>query len=68
MKYNCPICQVEMTEQIGETMHPGNPAYGITLSCLNPNCSAQEVMGHGKNVKEAWEVVQEKFIVRKERT
>ena len=61
MKYNCPVCNVELIELMGETMHKNNPAFGVTLSCHNTDCSAQEVMGHGKNAKDAWEVIQGKF-------
>lgn len=65
MKYPCPICGVEMTEFAGEKMHPGNPAFGITLSCEHRGCTAQEVMGHGKKVEDAWAVVVEKFKIKK---
>jgi len=67
MKYNCPVCQVEMQEQAGSFLYPGDPKFGVTLFCRNVGCSAQEVAGHGDNVKDAWKVVQEKFITRTER-
>lgn len=46
-------------------MHPGDYAYGVTLSCEDKGCKAQEVMGHGKKVEEAWEVVVGKFVKKK---
>ena len=64
MKYECPICKVEMAVMDGERMHPGDKNYGVTLHCLNMGCGAQEVMGHGRNEKEAFEVVVAKFVGR----
>ncbi len=61
MKYNCPICGVELNEFAGEKSHPGNPAFGVTLDCGNKACSAPEVMGHGDKVKDAYEVIMAKF-------
>lgn len=67
MKYNCPVCQIEMREQLGNYHHPGDATYGIFLSCGNANCKAQEVAGHGDTVKDAWKVVQDKFVARVDR-
>ncbi len=67
MKYNCPLCGAELVEMMGNAMHPHSPKYGVTLFCPNVKCPAQEVMGHGGNAKEAWAVVQAKFVARKER-
>jgi len=61
MNYNCPICGVTLTEQMGNQVFPGDPKHGVTLSCRNPNCSAAEVSGHGKDAKEANEIVGLKF-------
>jgi hypothetical protein len=44
-----------------------NPKDGITLNCENLECPAQQVMGHGKNEKDALEVITQKFAVRKEK-
>lgn len=61
MNYNCPICGVELTEQMGNQVFPGDPKHGVTLSCRNPNCSAAEVSGHGKDGAAAYEIVLLKF-------
>ena len=61
MKYPCPICGVELNELVGNGMHPNDPEHGITLDCGNAECEAQEAMGHGDNVKEAWEVISARF-------
>jgi hypothetical protein len=50
-----------MAELQGDRMHPGDSNYGITLACINDKCSAQEVMGHGNKIKDAWDVVNTKF-------
>lgn len=63
--YPCPVCSHEMSLFAGDKMHPGNPSFGVTLSCEYKECTAQEVMGHGKKVEDAWEVVEEKFLKRK---
>ena len=62
MTYNCPICQSSMIESLGEAVHSNSKDHGITLFCANRKCAAQEVSAHGKNVKEAWEVSQLKFV------
>ena len=67
MKYNCPICSEEMVESAGDGVTMGDPKLGAFLICRNMKCSAQDVSGHGSNVKDAWRVVQEKFITRLDR-
>lgn len=57
----CPICGIEMDGMEGHKMYPNNKEYGYTLYCLNMGCSAEEVFGHGKNEKEAYEVVMAKY-------
>jgi len=57
----CPLCKSEMKEMGGEKTHPGDYNFGTTVYCPNPNCPAEEVAGHGKNVKEAMEVVTHKY-------
>lgn len=66
-KFNCPVCQSELTQSLGNQLHPGNKDYGITLYCPSKQCPAPEVSGHGGNVKEAYSVVQQKFVARSER-
>ena len=61
MSYTCPLCKSELVGMDGEKMHPNDRNYGYSLFCLNVECPAQEVMGHGKKVEEAWEVVTEKY-------
>lgn len=65
MNYQCPLCQVELREQFGTKLHPGDEKFGITLDCVNVNCKAQEVMGHGDKAKDAYQVILDKFIRRK---
>jgi hypothetical protein len=67
-KFNCPICNVEMSGADGESIHPGDKNYGYTLFCVNVSCSAQEVFGHGDNEKKAYEIVMSKYggVKRKE--
>jgi len=60
-KYNCPLCGKEMTSVDGESIHLGNTKYGVTIFCHNKECPAQEVSGHGNNLKDAYEVVIHKF-------
>lgn len=57
----CPMCTVELTLLEGTRMDPKD---GITLYCNNLQCPAQEVMGHGKNEAEAFEVITQKFKFR----
>ena len=57
----CPICNVELVSMDGEKIHPGDSNYGVTVYCANKKCSAQEVFGHGDNVKQACEVIVHKY-------
>ncbi len=70
MKYNCPLCKTELTEALGNSIHPGDAKYGSILFCAAPVgvCPAQEVMGHGDTFKDAYNVIQAKFVTREERT
>jgi len=61
MKYECPLCRSELVGMDGEKMHPNDRNYGVTLYCLGDACPAQEVFGHGKGEKEAYEVILLKF-------
>ena len=56
--YPCPLCKGPMTEIPDAT--------GVTVKCFNVPCDPQcneNVYGHGKNVKEAYEVAKQKFIM-----
>lgn len=64
MSYECPLCKSELVGMDGYKGHENDSNYGYSLFCLNIKCPAQEVMGHGKNEKEAYEVIHAKFIGR----
>lgn len=64
MSYQCPICRSNMVGMYGEKMHPDNRDYGYSLYCIDGKCPAEEVMGHGKNEKEAYDIVMAKFVGR----
>lgn len=64
MKYICPICKTELREQIGDKLHPFNIDYGTTLDCPNKQCLSEEVMGHGDKLKDAFQVILDKFVPR----
>ena len=57
----CPHCGVPLSTQQGDTIHPGDPAYGISVYCANITCGPQEVAGHGDNIPQAFRVIQEKY-------
>lgn len=57
----CPICSAVLSVAYGEQLHPDNLEYGVTLFCLNRGCPAQEVAGHGRNVREAYSVILAKY-------
>lgn len=69
MKYKCPICNEEMSEYYGNgiTEHDGDSKFGTFLACGNLKCTAQEVKGHANNVKNAYEVILQKYVARKDR-
>jgi hypothetical protein len=67
MNYNCPVCQGVLVEGFGDQLNPGDPKHGVFLYCPSRQCPAQEVSGHGTNVKEAWGVIQAKFVTREDR-
>ena len=62
-KYQCPVCSVEMTVGHSEK----GPVDGVYIWCRNDKCTSQEVAGHGKDEKQAWETVQMKYVKREER-
>jgi hypothetical protein len=55
--FKCSLCGGEMT------VRPDGDGGGFTVICLNPCDSLchENVFGHGKTAKEAWEVSKEKF-------
>lgn len=57
----CPVCKGKLRAFPGDYFHPGDPKFGVKLECPNVDCDAQEVMGHGKNEKEAFEVITDRF-------
>lgn len=57
-KYKCPVCTIEMVSHEGQVL---NIRDGVTVWCENVMCNAQEVSGHGKNAKDAYDVVLDKF-------
>ncbi len=61
MKYSCPMCGAELVESFGNQVFPGDRKHGVTLTCPSYTCPAQEVMGHGDNAKEAFEVITHKY-------
>ena len=67
MNYNCPLCSAVLVETLGNSIHPGDAKFGMTLHCPSHACPAQEVAGHGDKAKDAFDVIQAKFIARKER-
>jgi hypothetical protein len=62
-EYFCPICLSEMV--VGHSAK--GPSDGVYIWCRNERCTAQEVFGHGKDEKDAWERVQLKFVKRESR-
>jgi len=61
MKFNCPICNGELKESNGNQLHPGNDKYGVMLYCPDKDCTAEEVMGHGDNWKQAYDIIIHKY-------
>jgi hypothetical protein len=66
MKFQCPLCNSELLETMGNAVHPNDPKFGVTLFCGSRECPAQDVMGHGDKVKDAFEVIQHRYKGRKE--
>ncbi len=60
-----------MTEVLNRhPYHPNLPEKmrdGVYLFCNNLECKAQEVLGNGKSVKEAYEVVTAKYPLEKKK-
>ena len=62
--YKCPLCNGKLTSAVGCRGHENDENYGMTLFCPEIKCPAQEVMGHGKTEKDAYEIILEKFVKR----
>jgi hypothetical protein len=62
-KFSCPMCSQMLYAIPGTRL---NPKDGVTLNCENLSCPAQQVQGHGKNEKDAFEVITQKFAPRGE--
>jgi uncharacterized Zn finger protein (UPF0148 family) len=60
-QYQCPVCKKPLFSYFGDYMHPNDAKFGTYVVCPHLDCPAQEVAGHGKNEKEAMEVVTDKF-------
>ena len=60
--YCCPICDKPLLQVPGSQL---NPKDGITLYCGNGDPNArnhpQEVAGHGKNERVAYDIIRMKF-------
>jgi hypothetical protein len=41
--------------------HQLDPHDGVTVYCANPDCPAQEVFGHARNEKEAFEIIEDRY-------
>ena len=59
--YKCPVCEGLMNSAYGDHTHPGDEKFGVSVYCPHLTCPCQEVMGHGKTEKEAFEIVTDKF-------
>jgi hypothetical protein len=63
-EYICPICGAKLAWCLGSKLDAND---GITMWCPNHNCQSpdgipcQEVMGHGDNDKQAFEVIKQKY-------
>jgi hypothetical protein len=64
IEMNCPVCKKPLVTVRGGAI---DPLDGFTVYCATPHgkeigqCSAQEVSGHGRTAKDAFEVITDKF-------
>jgi hypothetical protein len=62
--FKCPICEVPLMALNGTKL---NLKDGVTVFCNNVHgnlpgqCTAQEVFGHGRNEKDAYDIVTQKY-------
>lgn len=65
--YCCPVCDKPLYRQWGESIHPGDKNFGVTLFCAYKDCPAAEVAGHGNGrsdesmIEKAYAVIRAKF-------
>ena len=57
-EFNCPMCEGELKSAPGTRIDPND---GVTLYCPNATCPAQEVEGHGRTEKDAFEIIKQKY-------
>lgn len=58
-EYKCPMCQNELSVEVGTVI---NRLDGITMGCGQPmNVCPNTAIGHGKNEKEAYAIVVQKY-------
>jgi len=57
-EFVCPLCQSPLAQQQGQVLDLTD---GVSLWCPSNTCPAQEVSGHGKNAKEAFAVIVQKY-------
>lgn len=56
--YECPICHKGMAIGDGDGVDVNN---GYSLYCPHKDCPAQECFGHAKNIRDAYEIVLDKY-------
>ena len=65
--FHCPLCKAQLAQMPGDIMHPNNEDYGVTVWCPNQDCKTeagepcQEVMGHGTNAQNAFDILKDKY-------
>lgn len=66
-EYKCPVCKSPMFSAPDPLT--GIKVGGHTVWCGQSFavCEAQDVSGHAKNAKEAYEIVKQKFLAREDR-
>lgn len=55
-EYLCPLCNTALMSSVG---HKVDPLDGVCVECVNRECGMED-WGHGKNVKEAFEIFKQK--------
>lgn len=61
--YKCPLCGSDLKISIGNSFHPNNADFGLTLYCDNIATCEAEVFGHTMGTKraDAYETIMEKY-------
>lgn len=57
----CPICGTKLSVLPGFNRDKDGNSISTLLSCPSLACPAQEVIGHGRNYKEAYQIILEKY-------